>query len=368
MKKKASNLSKFILAVLTLILTVTICMPLSVEARGSVDTSKKGSLGLTYSYQTTLLPGVHVHLYRIADISSAGEFTLISPYDDTKQFPVTDLNKISDQSEWDNLLNPVAAYIYTNKVTPDAEAVSDADGKISFADLKLGIYLVVSDALVQPENNCTYSFSSFLTSIPGLDADDNWTNSVYDVVGVPKCKKTVNPQTVHYYVYKRWDDSGYAGNRPTSISVNIYVDGTLYTTQTLSAGNNWSYSWSYAEGHNFTVSENVSGSYSLSSTQDGNAFILTNTYNPPDNPPTYPDYPPDNPYYPGTPTTPSGEVAGVSRTPATPTGDQPAVLGAKRLPQTGQLWWPVPVLALAGMSLFGYGWYADRKKKKRDVK
>ena len=98
-------------------------MPLSVEARGSVDTSKKGSLGLTYRYQDTLLPGVNVHLYRIADISSAGEFTLISPYD---QFTVTDLNKISDQSEWDNLLNPVAAYIYTNNVTPDAEAVSDA--------------------------------------------------------------------------------------------------------------------------------------------------------------------------------------------------------------------------------------------------
>ena len=135
MKKKASNLSKFILAVLTLILTVTICMPLSVEARGSVDTGKRGSLGLTYRYQTTLLPNVNVHLYRNADISSSGEFTLISPYDDTKQFPVTDLNKISDQSEWDKLLKPVAANIYTNKVTPDAEAVSDADGKISFSDL-----------------------------------------------------------------------------------------------------------------------------------------------------------------------------------------------------------------------------------------
>ena len=335
-------------------------MPLSVEARGSVDTGKKGSLGLTYRYQTTLLPDVNVHLYRIADISSAGEFTLISPYD---QFPVTDLNKISDQSEWDNLIKPVAAYIYTNNVTPDAEAVSDADGKISFTDLKLGIYLVVSDALVQPENNCTYSFSSFLTSIPGLDADDNWTNSVYDVVGVPKCEKTVNPKTVPYYVYKRWDDSGYAGNRPTSISVNIYVDGTLYTTQTLSAGNNWSYSWTYQEGHVFTIAESTGGSYSVALSESGNDFILTNTYNP-----NYPDYPPDNPDNPGTPdnpVTPSGQVAGANRTPVSTagTGAKPAVLGAKRLPQTGQLWWPVPILALAGMALFGTGWYADRKKK-----
>ena len=31
------------------------------------------------------------------------------------------------------------------------------------------------------------------------------------------------------------------------------------------------------------------------------------------------------------------------------------------LPQTGQLWWPVPLLALGGMALFGLGWAQRRR-------
>lgn len=31
-----------------------------------------------------------------------------------------------------------------------------------------------------------------------------------------------------------------------------------------------------------------------------------------------------------------------------------------KLPQTGQLWWPVPVLALAGMLFVSFGWYRRR--------
>ncbi|MCR4644606.1 MAG: LPXTG cell wall anchor domain-containing protein [Oscillospiraceae bacterium] len=35
------------------------------------------------------------------------------------------------------------------------------------------------------------------------------------------------------------------------------------------------------------------------------------------------------------------------------------------LPQTGQLWWPVPILAGGGLLLFGAGLYL---RKKKDVK
>lgn len=31
------------------------------------------------------------------------------------------------------------------------------------------------------------------------------------------------------------------------------------------------------------------------------------------------------------------------------------------LPQTGQLNWPVPVLAVSGVVLFAFGWALDRK-------
>ena len=33
------------------------------------------------------------------------------------------------------------------------------------------------------------------------------------------------------------------------------------------------------------------------------------------------------------------------------------------LPQTGQLNWPIPVMAISGMLLFAFGWVTDRKYK-----
>ena len=41
--------------------------------------------------------------------------------------------------------------------------------------------------------------------------------------------------------------------------------------------------------------------------------------------------------------------------------DPQAVLGATRLPQTGQLWWPVPILLIVGIILIGGGFFGRRK-------
>ena len=75
----------------------------------------------------------------------------------------------------------------------------------------------------------------------------------------------------------------------------------------------------------------------------------------------------------GTPSTgenvPEGEVLGAERDPGsgTPTGSvlgaNRKVLGANRLPKTGQLWWPVPVLLAAGLLFMGKGLIDDRNSK-----
>ena len=65
--------------------------------------------------------------------------------------------------------------------------------------------------------------------------------------------------------------------------------------------------------------------------------------NPPDNPPvTPPEYPEDYPddY--------EEEII---------PDEEPPLAG---LPQTGQLWWPVPVLAVAGLACFAFGWMKQR--------
>lgn len=72
-------------------------------------------------------------------------------------------------------------------------------------------------------------------------------------------------------------------------------------------------------------------------------------------PPPPPYYPPEEPTTPPTvPVPPSqGTVLGAVRDIVPPV--VPAVLGAQRLPQTGQLWWPVPILAIAGIAMVAAG-------------
>lgn len=73
-------------------------------------------------------------------------------------------------------------------------------------------------------------------------------------------------------------------------------------------------------------------------------------------PETPPETPPQTP--PGTPTpppsTPPQEVLGAVRGPILG-GEGGSVLGATRLPQTGQLWLPVPIMAFAGLVLIVAG-------------
>ena len=88
-----------------------------------------------------------------------------------------------------------------------------------------------------------------------------------------------------------------------------------------------------------------------------------NTPDTPENPDN-PDNPvspgnPDNPVAPGTPDNPV--APGSSDNPVLPGHpDDPVMNG---LPQTGQLNWPIPVMAISGMLLFAFGWATDRKYK-----
>ena len=78
----------------------------------------------------------------------------------------------------------------------------------------------------------------------------------------------------------------------------------------------------------------------------------------PDTPPVPPTPVPDKPVAPGNPDNP---VA-----PGNP--DNPALAGRpdgavmSGLPQTGQLNWPVPVLAVSGVLLFAAGWVLNKKE------
>lgn len=367
MEKKYKVIKRMISLIMTMfIITVIFAARTSVlEARNRIDTSKKGTLRLSYSCDITEdninnptpVTGVTIHLYRVASVNEGGEFAWLSPYTDISEISSVEVNSISDADTWNSLVTPVKTYIYSNGISDDATGSSDSDGIATISNLDLGIYLVVTDTLVDDSNNCTYTFTPFFTSIPTIDPEtdtwvyDNGQEYVVDVTA--KCEYYLNPVSVDYDIYKNWVD--YDSERPSSIEVKIYLDGSLYNTVTLSSSNSWHYSWSYEEGHSWTISETVPSGYSVSYSQSGNVFTLTNTGT--ENPPEY-QQPPTTPT---TPENPVQQVLGAVRLAITE-DDTPEVLGATRLPQTGQIWWPVFVLALIGIGFFVAGFLSDRKK------
>lgn len=123
------------------------------------------------------------------------------------------------------------------------------------------------------------------------------------------------------------------------------------------------------------MAEDGKWNYAVDASPKVGAYTPTKPDTPPTPPtpptPDYPDTPtpPDNPDNPVSPGNPDNPVApGHPDHPAAPGNpDSPVLPGhpdnpvMSSLPQTGQLNWPVPVLAVSGVVLFAFGWALDRK-------
>ncbi|MGN1408935.1 MAG: Cna B-type domain-containing protein, partial [Eubacteriales bacterium] len=242
-----------------------------------------------------------------------------------------------------------------DNIVPSDTAKSDKYGKAIFPTsgrtLTPGMYLVTAKRHTQ--NGYYYDFAPFLVIITGASAVE--VNAKFDSEPVPP-----EPVTVTRKVLKVWDDDGHKAERPKSITVKLLKNGVVYDTVVLSAKNNWRYTWNgLSSGSRWTVVEDENDNYTVDVTREGVTFVITNTYkeetpdkpeppetnppkkptetdkpNPPDENPPKETKPPDKPKPPET--TPAEK-------PTKP--DKPAIT----LPQTGQLWWPVPLLLAAGL-------------------
>ncbi len=143
--------------------------------------------------------------------------------------------------------------------------VKEEDGKVSGVTYDSKIYRVTVTVTDDGSGKLTAAVSHD-NSASGTDL--NFTNH-YDVVTVP--------------VAKSWsDDSNRDNKRPSSITVNLFADGTKVTSQKITAANGWKYEFKdlpkYKDGKEikYTITEDAVEGYT--STVDG--FNITNTYTP----------------------------------------------------------------------------------------
>ncbi len=394
MKKTKQIIKNLILTSLCLVLVLSSLL-LNVSAREMVDLSKKGSLSIEYKADRPMVD-VGYRIYKIADISENGEYTIT---DDFKQLAIVFPERESGETyaaftkRWQDLANTLKTQIpASNKpIDPDARARTDSNSIATFTDVDLGMYLVIGEDVTfsydDQDKKIKYAQLPFIVSIP-TDNRDTW---VYDISAKAKWEK-VDPKLVDRKALKIWVDAGNKSKRPDKIEVSLLKDGAVYQTVSLNKDNGWSYRWNnLSSEHDWRVVEKtVPSGYAVRYSKTGITLEIINEYTTTTKKTTTTT----RPYYTtgtktrtttktttsGTNTTTSGSntTTSVETTTATtnpdedipgdsvPRGNETTVPGnpdedipeeeiPEDIPQAGMLWWPVPVLLVAGIAIFIMG-------------
>ena len=197
--------------------------------------------------------------------------------------------------------NALENRILMDGIEADAYATSDSSGKASFSGLESGIYLVVGKEV--ESNGVFYMPQVSLVSLSGdLSVD---------------LKYETSNKASRIHVLKVWKKDN-KKSRPKSIEVCLLrSDGIVVDRVVLNSDNQWSTTWdNLSTLYTYRVMEtSVPSGYKESCTREKDTIVLTNTGNLTDK------------------VEKKDEV----------------------LPNSGQLWWPVPVLLFVGLVLFGLG-------------
>ena len=197
--------------------------------------------------------------------------------------------------------NALENRILMDGIEADASGFSDSSCKASFNGLETGIYLVVGKEVFQ--DGVFYMPQVSLVSLSG------------DLSVDLKYETSDKPSRIH--VLKVWKRDN-KKSRPKSIEVCLLrSDGIVVDKVILNSDNQWSTTWeNLSTSYTYRVMEtSVPSGYKESCTREKDTIILTNTGNFTDK------------------VEKKDEV----------------------LPNSGQLWWPVPVLLFVGLVLFGLG-------------
>ena len=194
------------------------------------------------------------------------------------------------------------AFVSQNNV-PSIKIITNAQGTASCDALPLGLYFVNQTGLVEGFAPCT----PFLVTIP----NENDGEYVYDVNASPK---TDVARLTNITIQKVWNTDA-STKVVDSVTVQLLRDGVVVETAVLSDQNNWKVTYTnLPESDAYSIVE-VDVPEGFTATYSKNEYIFT-------------------------------------------------VTNTASLVQTGQLIWPIPVLAISGMLFIAAGIMLLQKKRK----
>lgn len=298
-----------------LLCLVMLGMLFTASAVGLIDTTQAVELNISLSDNGTGIPDAEFEIYHIANVSESGKYTL------TDEFAQSSVDFDENIEDWQSVALTFTGYVYYNNIEAYDSAYTDEQGVAAFpnktVNMEQGLYLVMP--VLAEYNGTEYIVEPYVVALPDQDTENNqW---VYTVDSIAKYTTATLP--ISCDVTKVWEDDEYTGYRPESIEVYLMKDDEVYDTVTLSEDNNWSYSWQELDGDSYwSVAEACPKEYKCSVDRTSNSFVITNTL----------------------------------------TGDIPQE-PQEKLPQTGMLQWPIPLLIAGGLVLIIIGVVIRRGRK-----
>lgn len=277
-KKTVRSAMALSLAVMVLALFIITLLSFDVSADGLTET-EQNSLTVKYYDGDDPIPGALFDIYRVGYLGDDYKCHLTERFE---RYPV-DFESMFE-GKGDEVAAMLAAYIQRDDIKPLMSKYTDKDGYARFAPLESGVYLVIGHQVII--NGFVYKTIPFMTVLPSIDPSTGEVSGNLTVVPKRDKDPIIPPgdHTTMKKVLKIWDDSGFEANRPESIKVQLLRNGVIYQTVVLNADNNWRYTWDalpmYDENGvmiNWTVVEVGVPGYTVSITQEGVTFVVTNS-------------------------------------------------------------------------------------------
>ena len=366
MKAIRSRLSAAVFALLWVIL----CAAVPVSAKET-----KGTLSLWCVKEDEILEGMHWRIYRVGhreerDYVFEGDFA---------GYRLTLGNRTRPMLEWSaetiaSAAETLRSCVIMDKIMCRSEGDTDENGYLCFPELENGLYLVIGESL-------DIDAKTYIPSAIFFEMDSERENKLD---AFPKIVYvTLNKQSTRYSVKKIWaNDENQPPDENTYISCELYRDGEYQDTVRLDRSNNWTYRWTDTNEHEWLVKEKeIPKNYSVIYNRRDTEYVIVNTYEEDIvTTTTETETGTQMTHTETTVTEATGtEGTGTLITNETLTDTQMintqttakravttttvSVPERDKLPQTGQLWWPVPLLGGGGIALIAAGVWFRRKER-----
>ena len=334
---------KLLQRLFALLLCTLLALSLLPSARAEEASPEQGSLSvcLEHTYtadgKTRGLPNVEVRLYLVADLDEQGSFRATEQFQSFAQ----QLAERPSREQWIELSPELRNWVQTKAIPATVLQRTDAQGSLRLEGLAPGLYLASFGEGVHPEQPATrVGFQDALIALPyqgegnehmqDLEDPSQWD---YDYSILPKSFEVAVVERIQ----KIWKDEQDAKKlRPRDLRVTVQYEDGVEQELVLTAEGGWILEFSpasLAPVKEIREPQLPAGYVYRGFTVTGSTVQLTNEL--------------------------SGQSSPEPTTPPSP-GGKPG------LPQTGQLWWPVPLLLVSGAVLILLGLWRQRNRKNRE--